>query len=216
MSSNDLRRLIENRYLAIGELEFTQTTEGYRLYHRADRNRLSTVKVLRSVKEARELAKYDRQGAYRPLKGAPNLASGWVLELPSLEDLERALNYFYPAAIGAWRAYREKKASSVSLRETLERQTGMYRVAQKIGPQQAVELVNDFCRSEGHCLRTILWPIEPEQVAKFLPPTKSDPWFDQTGEGRKTIPYLCLEGCNLLVAAARKVVLSNQRKDSKK
>jgi len=97
------------------------------------------------------------------------------------------------------------------LRQTLDRQTGMYSVAQKITPEQAEELVRRFCSSEGRCLRTILWAVEPKQIPQFLPPTKSDPLFDQTGEGRKVIPYLCLEGCNLLVAAARRAVLSQQK-----
>jgi hypothetical protein len=84
----------------------------------------------------------------------------------------------------------------------------MYRIAQKISTGQAEELVQKFCSSDGRCLRTILWGIEPDQSSAFLPPSKSDPSVDQTGEGRKVIPYLCLEGCNMLVAAARKVVIS--------
>jgi hypothetical protein len=39
-----------------------------------------------------------------------------------------------------------------------------------------------------------------------LPPEKFDPAHDQTGRGENTIPLLCQEACNLLVAECRKVV----------
>jgi sirohydrochlorin cobaltochelatase len=211
MSNDELRELIQAGYHAIGELEFAETPDGYRLYHRKDRNSLSKTKVLRSPEDAREVAKYDRAGAYRPLKGAPNLPSGWVLELPDLDALGRALDYFYPAALGTWRAFRERNASVVSFRHTLDRQTGMYRIAQKITTEQAENLVQRFCDSDGRCLRTILWGIEPDRPSAFLPRSKSDPSVDQTGEGRRVIPYLCLEGCNMLVAAARKVIVAQRK-----
>jgi hypothetical protein len=208
MSNDELRRLIQAGYRGIGELEFAETPEGYRLYHRTDRNSLAKARILRSPEDAREIARYDRRAEYRPLKGAPNLSSGWVLELQNLDALKRALDYFYPGALGMWRAFREANAPAVSLRQTLNRQTGMYRIAQKISTEQAENLVQKFCSSDGRCLRTILWGIEPDQRSAFLPSSKSDPSVDQTGEGRKVIPYLCLEGCNMLVAAARKVVIS--------
>jgi len=214
MSTETLRGLIESGYHAIGELEFMKTANGYRLYHKADKGSLLGAKVLRFPEEARKLARYDRKGAYRPLKGAPTLPSGWVLELPNLEELKRALDYLYPGATATWQAFMEKKAAAVSLRQTLDRQTGMYRVARKLRLDQAENLVQTFCDSKDRCLRTILWEIEPNSRSGFLPPSKSDPSFDQTGDGRKAIPYLCLEGCNLLVAAARKVVLSAKKSES--
>ena len=216
MTNDELKELIQAGYHAIGELEFAETTDGYRLYHRRDRNSLSKTKVLRSPEDAREIAKYDRTGAYRPLKGAPSLPSGWVLELPDLDALRRALDYFYPAALGIWRAFRERSAGVVSFRHTLDRQTGMYRIAQKITTGQAENLVQKFCSSDGRCLRTILWGIEPDRPSAFLPRSKSDPSADQTGEGRRVIPYLCLEGCNMLVAAARKVVVARRKTERSK
>jgi sirohydrochlorin cobaltochelatase len=208
MSNDELRRLIQAGYRAIGELEFVEAPTGYRLYHRTDRNSLAKARIFRSPEDAREVAKYDRTAKYRPLKGAPNLPSGWVLELQNLDALKRALDYFYPGAVGTWQAFREANAAAMSLRQTLNRQTGLYRIAQKISTGQAENLVRKFCSSDGRCLRTILWGIEPDQRSAFLPPPKSDPSVDQTGEGRKVIPYLCLEGCNMLVAAARRVVMS--------
>jgi sirohydrochlorin cobaltochelatase len=211
MSNDELGRLIQAGYHAIGELEFAEGSDGYRLYHRADRDSLSKAKVFRFPEDAREIAKYDRAGAYRPLKGAPNLPSGWVLELPNIDALRRALDYFYPGAVRIWQAFRAKNARAVSFRQTLNRQTGMYRIAQRLSQEQAENLVQKFCDSNGRCLRTILWGIEPNQCSSFLPSSKSDPSIDQTGENRIAIPFLCLEGCNLLVAAARKAVVSQRK-----
>jgi len=206
MIEDELTSLIQQGYQAIGELEFATTTHGFRLFHSDDRNSLSEARVYRCVTDARELAKYDRSGNYRPLKGAPNLSRGWVLELADLNSLKQAVDLFYPGAIGAFLAYRRGEAKRVPFRETLNRQTGMYRIAQKITTSEAEELIRTHCGSEEKCLRTILWQIEPNHPANFFPDSKSDPAFDQTGRGRCALPFLCLESCNLAVAAARRVV----------
>ena len=211
MISDELARLIREGYNALGELEFTESPTGYRLYHWADRNSLSLAQVYRSAEDARQIAKSDAAGAYRALKGTPNLPRGWILELGNIKDLKRALDYFYPGAIATWLAYREGKARPVCLRETLNRQTGMYRVTRKLTDSQAQSLVKEFCRSDGRCLRTILWGIEPERPPDFLPSSKSDPAVDQTGQNRAALPFLCMEACNLLVAAARTALKKSTR-----
>jgi len=211
MIRDELARLITAGYNALGELEFAETSTGYRLYHWADRNSLREARVYRSPKDVREIAKYDSSGAYRPLKGAPNLPRGWVLELPKIEDLKRALDVFYPGAIATWLAFRQGNTQPVCLRQTLNRQTGMYRVTRKLTDDQAQSLVKEACRSDSRCLRTILWGIDADHPPDFLPASKSDPSVDQTGQKRAAVPFLCLEACNLLVAAARATVKKSSR-----
>jgi sirohydrochlorin cobaltochelatase len=203
MIRDDLARLIKSGYHAVGELEFEETSTGYRLYHWADRNGLQTAQRYHSSQAARELAKYNAGGNFRPLKGAPDLPSGWVIELETIDELRKALDYFYPGAIATWVAYQNGKTRPVSLRETVNRQSGMYRVTRKLGDEEARMLVREACRSEDRCLRTILWGIEENQTPDFLPPSKTDPAFDQTGQNRAAIPFLCLEACNVLIARAR-------------
>ena len=84
----------------------------------------------------------------------------------------------------------------------------MYRVAAKISDQQIDDLVGDFCRSDGGCVRTILWKRDERKTVPSakLPPEKFDPAADQMGKGEKCIPLLCQEACNLLVAACREKV----------
>ena len=206
MISDELARLIREGYNALGELEFAVSSSGYRLYHCADRNSLSEAQVYHSAEDARQIARYDASGAYRALKGAPNLPRRWILELANINDLKRALDYFYPGAIATWLAYREGKVQPVCLRQTLGRQTGMYRLTRKLTDDQAQSLVKETCCSNGRCLRTILWGIELEHPPDFLPSSKSNPVIDQTGQRRAALPFLCLEACNLLVAAARTTV----------
>jgi 4Fe-4S iron-sulfur cluster binding domain/DR2241 stabilising domain len=219
MTTDCLHQLIQQGYRTIGELEFTRleldsnptdvdcpSTSGYRLYHAEDRNSLAGLRVCRQVTDARRLAKFDCHGRYRPLKGAPDLQRGWVLELKDLASLHQAIDEFYPGALGMFIALQRGEIRRTPFRATVDRQSGMYRITQKIRTDEAEELVRAECRSDRKCLRTILWPIEPGQALNFLPDSKFDPLFDQTGAKRRTIPFLCLEPCNLLVAAARTVV----------
>ena len=211
MIRDELARLIQDGYNALGELEFVESSHGYFLYHSADRNLLSETRVYHSIEDARMIAKYDSSGAYRPLKGAPNLPRGWRIELTNVDELKRALDSFYPGAIGSWLAYQNGKAHPVCLRQTLNRQTGMYRVTRKLTDEQAQNLVQEACRSDSRCLRTILWGIEDSRPPDFLPSSKFDPTVDQTGQQRAALPFLCLEACNLLVAAARNTMKKSSR-----
>ena len=211
MIRDDLARLIKAGYNALGELEFTESSQGYLLYHWADRNSLPKAEVYHSTDDARQIAKFDSSGVYRPLKGAPNLPRGWLIELTSIDALQRALDYFYPGAIGSWLAHQAGTVTPVCLRRTLNRQSGMYRVTRQLTEDQAEDLVKEACRSDSRCLRTILWGIEENQSPDFLPSSKSDPTVDQTGQKRAALPILCLEACNLLVAAARTALKKSSR-----
>ena len=180
------------------------------------------MQTFRNAEDAIEIAKYDDAENYRPLKTAPNLRHGWRLELATLEELRRALDYFYPGRLAVFNAWKKGRLQTTPLRETLDRQSGMYRVAAKISDSQIDDLVAGFCRSEGGCLRTILWKRDGEGAiaSTKLPKQKFDPAYDQArvcsrgpvGDAHAshseaaTVPLLCQEACNLLVAECRKVV----------
>lgn len=197
----------------IGQILVCATRSGgHELRHRDDAGR--PVEALEShadPEEAAALALYDDAGAYRPLKTAPNLRHGWRLVVPDKEGLRLALELIYPARAGAWRAFQAGRLDVTPLRETLGRQTGMYRVTGKITDEQADALVGRFCRSDGGCLRTILWRRDASGAVPStrLPVEKYDPACDQaTGEpaGPDFVGLLCQEVCNLLVAEVRAVV----------
>ena len=190
----------------IGELEISVVDGGFVLYHRDDvgRNDLT----LYELDHAFEIAKFDDAGNYRALKTAPNLRHDWKIFVNNAAELEQAIDAIYPGRLALLRALESGELVTTSLRETLSRQSGIYRVAAKISDQQIDDLVGGFCRSDGGCLRTILWKRDDEGrvPSTKLPPEKFDPAHDQMGKGEKCIPLLCQEACNLLVAACREKV----------
>src|SRR5207247_6090515 len=213
--------------LWLGQIVVRKLGGGFVLVERDDET-LDHLQVFRSAEDAIEIAKYDDAGNYRPLKTAPNLRHGWQLELDTLEQLRRALDYFYPGRLAVFAAWKSGQLRTTPLRETLDRQSGMYRVAAKISDSQIDNLVADFCRSDGGCLRTILWRRDARGTVAStkLPNEKFDPAYDQVEASAQpgssasakatadrptpatvaTIPLLCQEACNLLVAECRKVV----------
>jgi sirohydrochlorin cobaltochelatase len=190
-----------------GQIVIQKTNGRFVLSHRDDEGR-TDLQMFRNAEEAVEITKHDDAGNYRPLKTAPNLRHGWHLELATLDELGRALDYFYPGRLAVFAAWKNGQLRATPLRETLDRQSGMYRVAAKISDERIDNAVGNFCRSDSGCLRTILWKRD-QQSAKAstkLPTAKFDPLHDQTGHGERCIPLLCQEPCNLLVAECRKVV----------
>jgi sirohydrochlorin cobaltochelatase len=135
------------------------------------------------------------------LKTAPTLRRGWRLTIGYVRELRRARDYFYRAMIGIRLSHARGELRAVPMRTTLARQTGMYRVTQKISDDQAQELVGAFCRTEGGCLKHILWPLTPGNPIATLPAEKFSPEA-RTGEW----PLLCHEACNLLVAKVGELV----------
>lgn len=176
----------------------------FTLRHEADEGRDDLV-LHTSPADARVIARYDAEGNFRPLKTAPNLKRGWLLEAGSLEGMELALEFFYPAALGMWLSHLRGRLQPTPLRKTLDRQTGMYRITQLLKDDQASELVARCCNSDGGCLRTILWDLAPVHAITSLPASK----FSLEDLPTNRIPLLCRELCNLVVAAARPIAKGN-------
>jgi sirohydrochlorin cobaltochelatase len=174
----------------IGEIVLTRLPNGaWELRNAHDMGRLDLA-VHTAPESTRHIAQFDPAGKYRPLKTAPNLARGWSLVLDETRAVQRALSYFYPAMIGLWQNHRLGRVEPVFLRETLGRQSGMYRITQKVTDEEARITIDTFCSG---CLKHRLWEIETRNP---------DPIREIPGE----IPLICHEACNLLVAEIRKVV----------
>jgi sirohydrochlorin cobaltochelatase len=180
---------------------------GFMICHRDDQD-ARELEIFRNPEDAIEIARYDGAGNYRPLKTAPTLRRGWRLHVVDLGELRRALDCFYPGRLAMLAAWTENQLTTTPLRETLDRQSGMYRVAAKISDEQIDDVVANTCRSDGGCLRTILWKRDSTRATAStkLPPEKFDPDRDQTGRGETAIPLLCQEICSILLNECRKVV----------
>ena len=173
----------------IGQITIARVPEGWELRHEEDAGRTDLTPHTQP-EAARQLANFDADGNFRPLKTTPTLLRGWRLVLAEIAAVRRALDYFYPAMTGIWFSHTRGELVPVVLRETLARQTGMYRVTQKLTDEQAHELINSVCAG---CLKHRLWEIT---TANPTPPANP----------AGSLPLLCHEACNLLVAKGRAVV----------
>ena len=134
MIRDQLRRILAAGPLNIGEIQVRQLLDAsFSLRHWRDADPDKSVqkplRILTDPLAARDLARFDDQNRYRPLKGAPTLPTGWELQLDSLASVRLALDCIYPGALASWIAWRQKRVQPIDLRTTLSRQTGMYRVA---------------------------------------------------------------------------------------
>ena len=195
-----------NRF-CIGEIVVRRIDNSFVLSHRDDEGR-DGLKTFSSSEDAIGLSRFDDAGNYRPLKTTPNLRHGWRLQVETLEQVTRALDYFYPGRLAVLAAWKRGDLETTTLRETLDRQSGMYRVAAKISDEQIDSVVANFCRSDGGCLRTILWKRDRSGAfaSTKLPAQKFEPSYDQTGRGEEPVSLLCQEACNLLLNECRKTV----------
>ncbi|MDF1826072.1 MAG: DR2241 family protein [Verrucomicrobiales bacterium] len=160
--------------------------------HRDDAEMMDHLMPAETLAELREIAKFDAAGEYRPLKTAPGLKTGWITKTPSASEFLKKLDCLYPGAFATWISYLRGKHDPTSLRDTLERQTGMYRFAGSISDQMANQIMRETC-SPG-CLRKIAWPISSECAVSRINP------------GKKSIPLICTEACTFAVSEARKLV----------
>jgi sirohydrochlorin cobaltochelatase len=156
------------------------------------------------------LSFFDDANAYRPLKTAPTLKHGWKLRLATGDELRRALDHFYPAMTGLWHSHLHKQLHAVPLRETLNRQTGMYAATKRLQDDEGQKLVGEACALNA-CRKRILWPFAEGQPLTQLTAEKLSLEPQVTDAGFREIPLLCQEACNILVAACREVVKKRER-----
>jgi sirohydrochlorin cobaltochelatase len=153
--------------------------------------------------DARDLSTYAEDGTYRFTKGQTNLKRGWVMVLESERDLMLALDQFYPACVGLFFARQGGTLEIETLRDKLNRQTGMYRFARSISDPGAQKLVQEICGPAHQCAKKILWrldadtPLDDSEASRFngIPGDLSE---------SEAIPLLCREACNHFVAECRK------------
>lgn len=143
--------------------------------------------------DLRNLAQFTSTGAFRPLKSAPNLQTGWRVSVSNPAELDTALRHLYPGAVADWFAALSSSPPVTHYREFTSRQTGMYRITQMLTDQQAAPVIRACCHP-SFCLKQRLWTIEG--LAPDAPESKS------------VIP--CLEPCALLLEFARKAVRLEQ------
>jgi len=167
--------------------------EGFELRHVDDQS-VDARQLRELAPEAlRTLAQFTADSAFRPLKSAPNLASGWRTVAADVEQLGVALDRLYPGAIADWFAARGPAPPVTHYREFTARQTGMYRITTMLDDSQAGRVASACCDAR-FCLKRRLWTVPGLET-------------DEAG-AKSVIP--CLEPCAVLLEFARKAVRLEQ------
>ncbi len=196
LSQELLTILPERTRLSFGQLLVSRSPAGlFAARHRDDADELeASLEAAESPSDLREIAKYDASGEYRPLRTAPTLRRGWRTSTPSETDFLARLDAIYPGAFATWVAWRRGALDPVPLRVTLERQTGMYRLAGSIDDNDARRIPHELC-APG-CLRRVLWPIDASGETPVTVNEVSD---------SATLPLICCEACTFVVSHARQL-----------
>jgi len=211
-----LQELIDNGYRQMGEVVFSpglpEQKFAYRLCHYRDAGS-HAARITQSFyqpEDALTIALYDERGDFRPLKTAPTLKRGWAMELKDIKELQQALDFFYPALLGVFFADQKNQLKTNNLRETVNRQSGMYRIVSQISNAEADQLAASICCSKSQCLRTVLWSIDDACRPAQLPSEKLNPQYNQSQAEYRAIPLLCFEVCNLFIARSRQWMRQKQ------
>ena len=141
--------------------------------------------------DARDLAKHGDDGAYRPLKTAPSLQTGWQFSGLGPADAVEAVHAFYPATVQNWHRERADDLDVTHWHGTVERQTGIYGVVRTWDRGEGYEHVNwvaEACCDDSQCLKRREWGYDEETDLDV-----------DGGDGE----FPCREPCSLVIAAAR-------------
>lgn len=146
------------------------------------------------MEDLRGLASATESGQFRPLKSAPNLVCGWRMSVGGADALGQAIDRIYPGAIPDWFASLKEPIPVTHFREFVVRQTGMYRLAQKLDDRQAALSIRACCAAAS-CLKRRFWTVQG---------------LDSEGpESKSMIP--CLEPCAVFLEFARRSMRIEQQ-----
>jgi hypothetical protein len=163
----------------------------FELRHVADRECPADSLASVPFNQLRALAQDTADGAFRPLKSAPNLRTGWRFDARDEDQMTGAIDLLYPGGITDWHSRNEPDHVTSYKRHT-DRQTGMYRITAMLDKGSA-ESVFAACCAPRFCLKNRRWSYDG---AVSVPASEWD------------LP--CLEPCAVLMEFARKAVRITQ------
>lgn len=171
-----------------GEVVVEKQDSSYRIRHVDDTGvSVDTVEVHEDTADALDVAKYDGDGEYRPLRTEQSLRDGWAfVGLNALEALE-VLDTIYPASVvNAYLSEDEEEKLGVShYSEAAGRQTGIYADVDGLEQDELAAATRAVCSS---CVKKREWE---EDHGEEIDAPKND------GD----IP--CREPCSFLIVGAR-------------
>ena len=182
------------RELVFGQVLIQGNATAFEMRHIADRGAPPGGLRLVSENEMRGLAQFTSAGAFRPLKSAPNLRTGWRMVAKDERALGAALNHLYPGGVADWHAAQCGNPPVTSYRDFTARQTGMYRITTFLNDATAARMMRACCHID-FCLKRRLWTVDGEPC--------------DGASAKSAIP--CLEPCAVLLEFARKTARWEQQ-----
>jgi sirohydrochlorin cobaltochelatase len=208
-----LESLLSQGFHRMGQIEIRRAaddSDSFWLCHEDDQEILSNptsvpehFHVTENPYDAREISTYSADQEYRFTKGQTNLRGGWLMKVKGTAPLLAALDAFYPACFGLWVAEKRGTLEVQTLRDKLNRQTGMYRFARSISDEGAQALVQQVCGPAHQCAKKILWKIDENTPLDDSEASRFNGISSGLAEPH-AIPLLCREACNHFVAECRK------------
>ena len=161
---------------------------GYEVRHASDRDRPSAgLETIEDRDRVLGLARLTADGAYRPLRSAPDLVRGWRIAGLSGAELWEVYGDLYPAAPVHWHLYRERKLRITSFREFASSQTGMYASVGRRSDAEIGALVESVCSAE-RCMREPVWWRDPADPAVASNAVAASPDTSPRGRRRESPP----------------------------
>src|SRR5258708_37891063 len=105
MIRDRLQRILAIGSLNLGEINARRITDtSFIVRHRQDAGPREgpPLRIYTEPAAPRDLARFDREGRFRPLKGAPTLPACWEFRLDSIAARKLSIEYFYPGALDSW------------------------------------------------------------------------------------------------------------------
>lgn len=166
----------------------------YELRHEADTH-LSTVVLERfsTPSDGVGIARSTGSGRYRPLRTAPDLRKGWVLEELTGQEAWEAISLIYPAAALHWYLGRSGAVRPVPFEAVAKRQTGIYARVGKIRGAALGAVIRSCC---SDCLRQPAWQPAAGTLGRGA----------DTSAGDDAAAVPCSEACSLFISKAREAL----------
>jgi len=172
-----------------GELSLTAHNSGYDVRHTEDTGvPAEELEDNEDPMEAREIAKFDDEGGYRPMNGETTLPTGWVFPSLDPDALTEVVGQVYPASLENRYLELNDALDVIHWDETSERQTGIYADVDELTGEPLRCATEAFCASR--CVKRREWEASEDER------------IDSESEGE----FPCREACSLFVVGAREFV----------
>jgi len=174
-----------------GELILTSYDSDYDVRHKEDTcTSVEELDARDDPMKAREIARFDDDGGYRPMNGETTLPTGWVFPELDADGLFEVVGQIYPASIENRYLELNDSLDVTHWDETSERQTGIYADVEELRGEPLRSATEAFCASR--CVKRREWE------------ESGDKTIDSESENEGDFP--CREACSLFVVGAREFV----------